>query len=132
MNLDFRFWSGSRMFYSDDPLQTSPIMDCMKDQIYYNLQARRPASYDHIGIHGAAFMMWIGLLDSEGKKIYEGDLVASIWNDEIPLRQVIFQAPAFVVKSPNSDTWTNFMFHPEEKQVFKVVGNIYENPDLLT
>ena len=70
-----------------------------------------------------ALMQFTGLKDKNGKEIYEGDIVKT--DNEMP----------FIVKYDNTCCaflWGNYYFEDrvEERQV-EVIGNIYENPELL-
>ncbi len=71
-----------------------------------------------------------GLKDKNGKEIYEGDIV--IISGAKQAMFVLYQPPSFVMKvSKKNKSWSEFNLAPEENQFFEVVGNIYENPELL-
>lgn len=69
-------------------------------------------------------VQWTGMIDCDGVEIYEGDYVT---NGSIEIHEVVYQAPAFVmkkiIKSGLSKTWQSFIKKPTDKQFAKVVGN---------
>jgi len=78
--------------------------------------------------------MFTGLLDSHGKEIYEGDLIRI----KIPINydnplitheyfSVVFDDGMFCLKMSEG----NFQLCEYLNQEAEVVGNIYENPELL-
>ncbi len=73
-------------------------------------------------------MQFTGLKDKNGKEIYEGDLVCI---DGIYIGVVKFDDAAYYFKS-NQDTINNCWLHMFVSDVsYEVIGNIYENPELL-
>lgn len=74
------------------------------------------------------FMQFTGLLDKNGKEIYEGDIIK--FPDGIAV--VNFNEGSFVLEGVESfykiSIRYNFTYHIKSCEV---VGNIYENPELL-
>ena len=77
-------------------------------------------------------MQFTGLLDKNGKEIYEGDIFQFHYNDGPGGRGVVFW----------HDEMAAYMWHPAdhdesmstlmpEYQVMEVIGNIYETPELI-
>lgn len=84
-------------------------------------------------------MQYTGLKDKNGKEIYEGDIIAE-WEDgleKVERYQVKWHGedgyPAFDIE-PNHFEETNalsFYAQNGEGYELEVIGNIYENPELL-
>lgn len=86
-------------------------------------------------------MQYTGLKDKNGKEIYEGDILefrANPFNRKRDLFQVVFKDGGF------RDEWNNYIgqYLPPDirnkqggrvrlNEACEVVGNIYENPELL-
>ena len=72
-------------------------------------------------------MQYTGLKDMKGKKIYEGDIV-TLHNDKY---KVIFntEEARFVLREDEFELEIPFTNNNSKKM--EIVGNIYENPELL-
>ena len=66
---------------------------------------------------------FVGICDKNGKEIYEGDIVkcGSDW-----LYKVVFLNAAFKLNRPDG-----YFFTIERDDVFEIIGNIHDNPELL-
>jgi uncharacterized phage protein (TIGR01671 family) len=72
-------------------------------------------------------MQYTGLKDKDGKEIYEGDILA---RTSIADAIVIFEDGAFCRKKISTSTTALLSLYIDEFTV--VIGNIYENPELIT
>ena len=71
-------------------------------------------------------MQYTGLLDKNGKEIYQGDIIkSSKW-----IAQVIYGNYGWTI-TPNKTSQRNEVVLFNLCSVLEVIGNIYENPELL-
>ncbi len=92
---------------------------------------------NHYGVENSILMQFTGAKDKEGKEIYEGDIIkfspqnqfGSIDKDKLGVVEWCEHNFAFAVyptpNIPNSDHYLLRGMH------MTIVGNIYENPELL-
>jgi uncharacterized phage protein (TIGR01671 family) len=80
---------------------------------------------DADGQHDCYLMQFTGLKDKNGKEIYEGDILSD--HKSSSTRTVVeFNDARFGFRF--SETWFDLSRLPSDE---KVIGNIYQNPDLL-
>lgn len=103
--IKFRAWDTS-----DDSLKG--------EMIYFKI------GQGYSGMLNDPIMQFTGLMDKNGREIYEGDVVG-----ESEHTQVIFKNGAFRVYGHPIYEWIGMIWTRDID--FSVIGNIYKNPELL-
>ena len=103
--------------------------DKEKGKIVYEIEFNKiPNGINHAikicDILGLELMQFTGLKDKNKKEIYEGDIVES--TDKTARYEIVFLEGSYMARSIKlKDYYDDIsMFH-------KVIGNIYENPELI-
>lgn len=122
--IKFRFWSGTKMFYD-----VENVLECLKQQISFDNKIHGLVRYNHVG-NGGAFLQFTGFQDVTGENIYEGDIMEL----DKSIYYISFNNGSFCMTQKYTNSIYNFTFSEfdvEEKKKIKIIGNIYENPDLI-
>lgn len=89
--------------------------------------------YNHNDVYSDyIFMQYTGLKDANGKEIYEGDIVVEVYKGEFSICLTTFEKKP--LKSGTYEVkWNKIGFNlgSEDGRDYEVIGNIYENPELL-
>ena len=73
-------------------------------------------------------MQYTGLEDKNGKEIYEGDIVK---DDNKKIHEVRFLNASFVIYGEYNNKIQHWVIGQKKATQLKIIGNIYENPELL-
>lgn len=121
--IKFRAWDGEKMCY--DYLVARPqfanVLAVMCDEDFAKSQ---------YGLKEWKLMQFTGLQDKNGKEIYEGDIISHFYYIGTETFEVkwIEESCAYGLKSNNRVMMpTRFC-----EKYMEVIGNIYENPELLS
>jgi len=119
--IKFRAWDKStkKMYYEGFSISCTGQSDS-DGGVYFS--GRIFKKYNPLEIE---YMQFTGLLDKNGKEIYEGDVMEWVEDPEDYFRgEVVFEEVAFAIKGQDNLNSLNY-------DEFVIIGNIYENPELL-
>lgn len=122
MNREIKF----RVYISKYKILDTP------DIINFNTQEVKYDS-DYYSLDDIELMQYTGIKDKNGKKIYEGDIVLiRIDKTNILHKTVVkFKHGAFIADIIGDNDYIYLFHFGFNKDDFGVIGNIYENPELL-
>jgi len=96
------------------------MIDFIEGEIFVEPQPKNKSRLWFEECKDSILMQYTGLKDKNGEEIYEGDIIKKEWDDEI-----------------EEVTWNegyvepfNFSYY-EDPEGGEILGNIYENPELL-
>ena len=122
----FRAWDKTLKFmlYGDDIERDSNYhigLSCGKLFVAYQ---NKKSDWDELEI-----MQYVGKKDKNGKEIYKGDIIQDYWKEkDLYIKaEVIWKGCGWKIKT-NTGT---YLLDESIIKGYEVVGNIYENPELL-
>lgn len=122
-DLDANKWRYGNLVAKPTPFIVGQMIDSCEE--YCNLEFWWPVVYKSVG-------QFTGLKDKHGKEIYEGDIIAvrnlhdgheMYWNQP--------NGPAIPFEIKWHEDYLCWDM-PHDTENFEIIGNIYENPELLT
>lgn len=81
------------------------------------------------GYSGYHSMQFTGLLDKNGKEIYEGDILKDVERDMVREVAWIKNSYGLVKREKYRNVWGAFI---SRLPFLEIIGNLYEHPNLLT
>ena len=103
-------------------MYTVKMIDLQREIAYFD-------KYNYRSFYDINLMQYTGLKDMREKEIYEGDILSGGNNEEH--YKVIFENGSFMAEFEGDFDEYSFDLIDVVAQGCEVVGNIYENPELL-
>lgn len=98
----------------------NPLIDFQENIIYSEMPVDNSVGF-YFDEKDFELMQYTGLKDIKGKEIYEGDLVKSLLYNDGEINKVIWEDALSIYP---------FQYYMQSED-FEIIGNIYENPELL-
>jgi hypothetical protein len=88
------------------------------------------ANWSELGTTTVELLQYTGLKDKNGKEIYEGDIVKLFCCKEYYIAEIFWDRCSFLIRGEHWDKHTQLSSF-ETGSECEIIGNIYENPELL-
>lgn len=135
----FRIFYADKMVYPNSYDDVDSIYECLKQQVMWDCDIDTDLKFNHTK-NNLVFMQCTGLKDKNGKLIFEGDIVIQKFDDKgedycIPPEKTIViwqQETAYLGLRPfDKPYYGAHSFSRGSYCEYEVIGNIYENEELL-
>jgi len=124
--IKFRVWDHNLKEYIED--SNADPMISWDGKVYCYERQKEGGDALVSGIRNITVQQYTGMVDKDGKEIYEGDIIFGrvYYGNENGIGIVVYFTGSFIVD------WRNQIDDPlDEIPDIKVIGNIFENPELL-
>lgn len=111
-------WVEGNLISGEGPFIVGPVVEA--DQEYL-------AHEWWVPVHLESVVQYTGLKDKNGKEIYEGDIIKHDYY--VDAQEIKFNERLITYKCYPADVF--ILKVDEEQENFEIIGNIYENPELL-
>jgi uncharacterized phage protein (TIGR01671 family) len=123
--IKFRAWADKMMYQNVGVVRNLVILDCeYSDQLG---EIHFKPMYYGLNDDSIVLMQFTGLHDKNGKEIYEGDIVKL---NSVNLR-IYYSESRALYRAEGSNKWHYDINEIMEFYNCEVIGNIYENPELI-
>lgn len=110
------------------------VKDPQGNHRIYHQPFKEASSNTYHFVKGETVRQYTGLKDSEGKEVYEGDVMENVVDKGLFNWFVLFVDGSFVIKNIGVDGYISPIFHRLSQTMTQnriVIGNIFEHPELL-
>jgi uncharacterized phage protein (TIGR01671 family) len=140
----FRAWDKENkemLYQGSNTTHNNGVMDCriVFDELGFGVLVRLYGEVRYEYRDNCELMQYTGMTDKNGKEIYEGDILR-LWRSVGEKGQLRGEY-AYLLPVEYCELWTQFVVVDKPNKIqmgiwkefgaFEVIGNIYENPELL-
>lgn len=101
-----------------------------RDWMQYSDKESLRIFWDDCEYRDCPIMQYTGLKDKNGKEIYEGD-ICKVQDFDVEIVEIIFRNGCFEGINRNKENSLSNPYLEISGQYYEIIGNIYENKELL-
>lgn len=143
MKIKFRVWDGKKMWYPEDEENWLVSIDGGLCKTYVT-EDNEGTLFDTTSEFPGEYLLWTGRADSESQKIWVGDIIKAVGTRSAypggtekwtKVFRVVWEDGCVKARYSNGSMTLIQLLREWGEEVginLAVIGNIYENPDLVT